>query len=144
MFTSPQRIAVGLLAILTGCAEPSFTPAPDGSETLADGDYTLTLSAGGGHGVCQQYFPEGKEQKFSVEDGVVKQERNPFIRVRSRDIRIYGDDFKASVQGPHVVQSKVAMTFEGKRIANGFQGNYKASTGFDTCNGKFQLVGDVD
>ena len=141
--THPRTpIAFALLALLTACAQPAFQQAADGREPLPDGNYVLTLSSGTGHSVCAQYFPEGRQQAFSVEGGVVKQERAPFIRVRSGDIRIYGDEFSANLQGPFIVQSKVAMNFTGRRIEAGFQGGYTASTGFDTCKGKFQLKRD--
>lgn len=131
---------IALLLFTLGCAQQSITEAPDNRELLADGEYSLVLSAGGGHGECQRHFPEGREQKFSVVDGVVKQERSPFIKLQSRSIKIYGDEFSASGTGPFVVQSKIAMSFEGRRIEGGFQGDYKASTGFDSCSGQFQLT----
>ena len=135
-----SSLPIILIMLLAGCAQQSVTEAPDGREPLADGHYRLVLTAGGGHGECQRHFPEGKQQAFSVVDGSVEQERSPFIRVRSRHIKIYGDTFSAAMTGPFVVQSKIAMTFEGRRIDNGFQGDYKASTGFDSCSGKFQLT----
>ncbi len=133
-------LRIMLLLTIAGCAQQSFTPESDGREPLPDGDYNLVLSSGGGHGECQRHFPEGRQQAFSIVNGVVKQERAPFIRVRSRDIKIYGDTMSATMTGPFVVQSKIAITLEGRRIDNGFQGNYKASTGFDFCRGKFQLT----
>jgi hypothetical protein len=135
-----SSLPIILIMLFAGCAQQSVTEAPDGREALPDGDYKLVLSAGGGHGECQRHFPEGRQQAFSVVGGTVEQEKSPFIRVRSRGIKIYGDAFSASMTGPFVVQSKIAMTFEGRRIDNGFQGDYKASTGFDSCSGKFQLT----
>lgn len=140
MNVSMSSLSIILIMLLAGCAQQSVSEAPDGREPLADGDYMLVLSAGGGHGECQRHFPEGKQQAFSIVGGTVEQERSPFIRVRSRNIKIYGDNFSASMTGPFVVQSKIAMSFEGRRIESGFQGNYRASTGFDSCSGKFQLT----
>jgi hypothetical protein len=85
-------------------------------------------------------FPEGKQQAFSVENSAVKQEPSPFIRVRSRDIRIYGEEFSATFVGPYILQGRSAMRFKGRRIDNGFQGTYIAPAASDICKGDFQLL----
>lgn len=112
----------------------------DSGDQLPDGQYVLILSAGIGHSVCSEHFTEGKQQAFSVVNGTIKQGRSPFIKVRSRDIKIYGDEFSGAFVGPFMIQSKAAMRFKGHRIENGFQGHYTASTGSLVCDGKFRLL----
>jgi hypothetical protein len=140
MSVSMPSLSIILIMLLAGCAQQSVSEVTDGRESLPDGDYVLVLSSRGGHGECQRHFPEGKQHAFSVVNGSVEQERSPIIRVKSSDIKIYGDTFSATMLGPYAVQGKVAISFEGHRMDGGFQGDYRASPGFDVCTGKFQLT----
>jgi hypothetical protein len=121
-------------------AKPAVKTVREGSDQLADGRYVLILSKAIGNSNCMSPFPEGKQQAFSVENSAVKQGPSPFIRVRSRDIRIYGEEFSATFVGPYILQGRPAMRFKGRRIDNGFQGTYIAPVASDACMGDFQLL----
>lgn len=121
-------------------AKPAVKTVREGSDQLADGRYVLILSNAIGNSNCVAPFPDGKQQAFSVENSAVKQEPSPFIRVRSRDIRIYGEEFSATFVGPYILQGRPAMRFKGRRIDNGFQGTYIAPVASDACMGDFQLL----
>jgi hypothetical protein len=128
------------IMMAAGCAQQGISPDSDGRVSLSDGDYTLTLTAGNMRAECQSRLPDGKQQHFSVVDGVVKQERLPYIQVRSGDINIDGENFSAVMTGPVFVRSKLVITLEGQTIDDGFEGVYRASAGFEPCNGKFELI----